>query len=94
MSEAEATSSISRKVRPSQSSAVGSASRESDSLQGSIVDAHSEFRVPFLPDSRGASSSLFPPLNMPVKQTAEEIVRGLYSEEFVRVEARMAECLQ
>eukprot|EP00965_Chrysotila_dentata_P027083 898898-Pleurochrysis_carterae.AAC.1 len=76
MSEAEAPSTTSQDYRPSQSSAVGSASRESSSFRGSLMDVPPEFRVPSLPDSRGASSSLFPPLNSPVKQTADEIVKG------------------
>eukprot|EP00965_Chrysotila_dentata_P086864 2866783-Pleurochrysis_carterae.AAC.1 len=58
------------------------------------MDVPSEFRVPSLPDSRRATSSLFPPFNSPVKQTANEIVKGLYPEEFTRVKARMTECLQ
>eukprot|EP00965_Chrysotila_dentata_P130863 4326069-Pleurochrysis_carterae.AAC.1 len=93
-SEAGAPSTASREFGPSQSSALGSASRGSDSFRGSVMDVPSEFRMLSPPDSRGASSSLFPPLNSPVKQTAEEIVKGLYSEEFTRVKARMTECLQ
>eukprot|EP00965_Chrysotila_dentata_P003655 120081-Pleurochrysis_carterae.AAC.1 len=89
MPEAEAPSTTSRGPRQSLSPAVGSASLESDSFRGSIVDVPSEFRVPFLPDSHGASSSLFSALNSPVKQMAEEILQRLYPEEFVCVKAHM-----
>eukprot|EP00965_Chrysotila_dentata_P034208 1138997-Pleurochrysis_carterae.AAC.1 len=45
MSEAEAPSTTSQDYKPScQSSAVGSASRESSSFRGSLMDVPSEFR--------------------------------------------------